>query len=64
MPLVQHLLLDENEYKNPDWDYAAQRVMSAIWSWRQPARMEAAYAPNPAKQGIRAAWRERRCDTE
>ncbi len=27
-PLVQHLLLDENEYKNPDWNYAAQRVMS------------------------------------
>jgi dihydropyrimidinase len=27
-PLVQHLLLDEGEYKNPDWNYAAQRVMS------------------------------------
>ena len=27
-PLVQHLLLDEGEYANPDWDYAAQRVMS------------------------------------
>ena len=27
-PLVQHLLLDENEYFNEDWDYSAQRVMS------------------------------------
>jgi dihydropyrimidinase len=27
-PLIQHLVLDEDEYRNPDWDYAAQRVMS------------------------------------
>ena len=27
-PLVQHLTLDEHEYLNPDWDHAAQRVMS------------------------------------
>ena len=27
-PLVQHLTLDESEYKNSDWDHAAQRVMS------------------------------------
>ena len=27
-PLIQHLLLDASEYANPDWDYAAQRVMS------------------------------------
>jgi dihydropyrimidinase len=27
-PLVQHLTLDESEYLNPSWDYAAQRVMS------------------------------------
>ncbi len=27
-PLIQHLLLDESEYQNPDWDHAAQRVMS------------------------------------
>ena len=27
-PLVQHLLLDENEYFHEDWDYSAQRVMS------------------------------------
>ena len=27
-PLVQHLVLDENEYANPDWDHAARRVMS------------------------------------
>jgi dihydropyrimidinase len=27
-PLVQHLLLDESEYFNEDWDYSAQRVMS------------------------------------
>lgn len=27
-PLIQHLLLDEDEYRNADWDYAARRVMS------------------------------------
>jgi dihydropyrimidinase len=27
-PLVQHLTLDETEYFNQDWDYAARRVMS------------------------------------
>ena len=27
-PLIQHLTLDENEYFNQDWDYAARRVMS------------------------------------
>ncbi|WP_113439136.1 dihydropyrimidinase [Rhizobium cremeum] len=27
-PLIQHLLLDESEYSNPDWDHAAARVMS------------------------------------
>ena len=27
-PLIQHLTLDENEYRNKDWDYAARRVMS------------------------------------
>ena len=27
-PLIQHLLLDEEEYTHPDWDHAAQRVMS------------------------------------
>jgi dihydropyrimidinase len=27
-PLIQHLILDEREYANPDWDHAARRVMS------------------------------------
>ena len=27
-PLIQHLTLDETEYQNADWDYAARRVMS------------------------------------
>ena len=27
-PLIQHLTLDESEYLNEDWDYAARRVMS------------------------------------
>jgi dihydropyrimidinase len=27
-PLAQHLVLDESEYANPDWDHAARRVMS------------------------------------
>jgi dihydropyrimidinase len=26
--LIQHLVLDENEYRSADWDHAAQRVMS------------------------------------
>ncbi len=27
-PLIQHLILDDSEYKNADWDHAARRVMS------------------------------------
>ncbi|MGJ4856655.1 dihydropyrimidinase [Labrys sp. La1] len=27
-PLIQHLVLDDSEYQNKDWDYAARRVMS------------------------------------
>jgi dihydropyrimidinase len=27
-PLAQHLILDESEYQNKDWDHAARRVMS------------------------------------
>src|SRR5262245_48575963 len=27
-PLVQYLVLDEGEYRHPDWDHAARRVMS------------------------------------
>jgi dihydropyrimidinase len=27
-PLIQHLVLDEDEYRHKDWDYAARRVMS------------------------------------
>jgi len=27
-PLIQHLVLDDGEYLHPDWDHAAQRVMS------------------------------------
>lgn len=27
-PLIQHLILDESEYGNPNWDHAARRVMS------------------------------------
>jgi dihydropyrimidinase len=27
-PLIQHLVLDEDEYRNKDWDHAARRVMS------------------------------------
>ena len=27
-PLIQHLTLDESEYFNKDWQYAARRVMS------------------------------------
>ena len=34
-PLIQHLLLDETEYLNPDWDHAAQRVMSPPFRAKQ-----------------------------
>lgn len=34
-PLIQHLVLDETEYLNPDWDYAARRVMSPPFRSRQ-----------------------------
>lgn len=27
-PLIQHLVLDDSEYQNKDWDHAARRVMS------------------------------------
>ena len=27
-PLIQHLVLDDGEYRHPDWDHAARRVMS------------------------------------
>ena len=27
-PIIQHLVLDESEYRNKDWEYAARRVMS------------------------------------
>ena len=27
-PLIQYLVLTEDEYRNPDWDHAARRVMS------------------------------------
>jgi dihydropyrimidinase len=27
-PLIQHLTLDDSEYRNKDWDHAARRVMS------------------------------------
>ncbi len=34
-PLIQHLVLDETEYFNRDWDYAARRVMSPPFRNRQ-----------------------------
>lgn len=34
-PLIQHLLLDESEYFNKDWDYAARRVMSPPFRSKQ-----------------------------
>jgi dihydropyrimidinase len=27
-PLIQHLTLDDSEYRHPDWDHSARRVMS------------------------------------
>lgn len=34
-PLIQHLVLDETEYFNKDWDYAARRVMSPPFRSKQ-----------------------------
>jgi dihydropyrimidinase len=34
-PLIQHLTLDESESQNPDWDYAARRVMSPPFRTKQ-----------------------------
>jgi dihydropyrimidinase len=34
-PLIQHLTLDESEYFNADWDYAARRVMSPPFRSKQ-----------------------------
>jgi dihydropyrimidinase len=34
-PLIQHLTLDETEYFNKDWDYAARRVMSPPFRSKQ-----------------------------
>ena len=34
-PLVQHLTLDESEYQDKDWDYAARRVMSPPFRGRE-----------------------------
>ena len=34
-PLIQHLVLDDGEYQNRDWDYAARRVMSPPFRARE-----------------------------
>ncbi len=34
-PLIQHLVLDESEYFNSDWDHAARRVMSPPFRSKQ-----------------------------
>jgi len=49
-PLIQHLVLDEDEYRHPDWAHAAQRVMSppfrpkehqaALWAGLQSGALQ------------------------
>jgi dihydropyrimidinase len=49
-PLIQHLVLDEDEYRNKDWAYAARRVMSppfrpkehqrSLWSGLQAGSLQ------------------------
>src|SRR5271155_4314820 len=49
-PLIQHLVLDEDEYRNKDWDYAARGVMSppfrpkdhqaSLWSGLQSGSLQ------------------------
>ena len=56
-PLIQHLVLDETEYFNKDWNHSARRVMSRrsrpiIFSCRKPssASRYRCSAPNPASR--------------
>jgi dihydropyrimidinase len=49
-PLIQHLVLDEDAYRNADWDFAARRVMSppfrpkkhqdALWAGLQSGALQ------------------------
>ncbi|MGL5137638.1 MAG: amidohydrolase family protein, partial [Beijerinckiaceae bacterium] len=49
-PLIQHLVLDDSEYLNKDWDHAARRVMSppfrpkkhqdALWAGLQSGALQ------------------------
>jgi dihydropyrimidinase len=41
-PLIQHLVLDEEEYRHKDWDHAARRVMSP--PFRAKAHQDALWA--------------------
>jgi len=41
-PLIQHLVLNEDEYRDKDWDYAARRVMSP--PFRPKAHQDALWA--------------------
>lgn len=41
-PLIQHLVLDEEEYRHADWDHAARRVMSP--PFRAKAHQESLWA--------------------
>src|SRR6187551_2740554 len=47
-PLIQHLVLDESEYFNKDWDHAARRVMSP--PFRNKAHQDSLWA------GLSVAW--------
>ena len=50
-PIIQHLVLDESEYRNKDWDHAARRVMSppfrtaehrdSLWAGLQSGSLQA-----------------------
>ncbi len=48
-PLIQHLTLDESEYFNPDWDYAARRVMSPPFRNKTASGFAVGRACSPAR---------------
>ena len=54
-PLIQHLTLDESEYFNRDWDYAARRVMSP--PFRDKVNQDSLWAG--LRAGLAAGGRDR-----
>ncbi len=69
-PLIQHLVLDDGEYRHPDWDHAAQRVMSppfrakehqaSLWAGLQSGSLQVVATDHCAFTSAAEAARPRR----